>query len=102
MSRTYRTLMKSVDCSCGAKIWSRDANYYVRKDCAPLRDCEHSFYDHYSHHNVRRDHKNTMKPGRTYKTIAKKHRRAKEREAMQNKNYENIPIFHKEDKWNWY
>ena len=102
MSRTFRTLMKSVDCSCGAKIWSKDENDYVRKDFAPPRDCQHHFYSYYDRHNVKRDYKNTMKPGRIYKTIAKKHRRAKERAAMQKKNYENIPMFHREDKWNWY
>lgn len=59
------------------------------------------FYDYYSKRNKKRDTKSYLKPDKSYKTMMKKARRAKEREAMQRKDYENIPLFRKEDQRNW-
>jgi len=104
MSRTYRTIMKQVDCNCGAPIWnwgSHNENYFIRKDTAPYRECQHHFYDYYSRHNWKRDRKPWNKPDKSYKVIKKKNRKAKERAAMQKKKYDNIPFFRKEDKWDW-
>ena len=58
-------------------------------------------FDYYSKRNKKRDTKSYFKPNRSYKTMMKKARRAKEREVLQRKDYENIPLFRKEDQRNW-
>ena len=75
MSRTYRTIMKMVDCGCGASLWNWGMNtlaYAVRHDEAPRRECQHHLYDYYSRHNLKRDKKPWNKPSKEFKKWKKR------------------------------
>ena len=117
MSRTYRS-RKYVerDCNCGAPIsprWSynkgkfhesvqEEINKSRRVGCPPDRtcDCNTYFYDNRKR-NLKRDRKDYFKPNKAYKTVTKKLRKAKEREAMNNRRYDCMPKFPKSDVWDW-
>ena len=66
-----------------------------------LEDDESGHCDYYSKRNSKYDHKAWMKSISSFKKEMKKMRKAKERQAMKNKDYENVPIFHNENDYIW-
>lgn len=115
MSRTYRAIKLPIDCNCDAVIgWTwryrqvtpeeteKEINQARRRGVVPDKSCgcyRHSNrkYDYFSKRNHKRDNKSKEHSNRTMKRIYSRERRAKVKQAMVNGNYENIPIFHKND-----
>jgi len=110
MSRTYRSRDHvERDCNCGAPIfvpygdnekavieWNR------RRATLPWRECRcKTWYYENRKRNYKRDRKDFYKPNKKYKTVTKKLRKAKERAAMQRKDYDNVPKFPMSDVWDW-
>jgi hypothetical protein len=94
MSRTYRTQRLALDIDhkhfpCHDNRFYR---YYKWGDKLPL---DHSKY------NYKCDCKPCDKPHKKFKKIMTRNRKAKERIAMQKKDYDNIPRFSKMDIWEW-
>ena len=117
MSRTYRRSMLQLDCNCGAPIESRvtwnnrkgliesiepEIRWSKSRGVPPNRTCDcKDKYDFYSKRNWKRDRKNWWKSDSSFKKVMKKHRKAKERHFMNNGNYDNIPIFRRENDRDW-
>ena len=110
MSRTYRSRDHvQRECNCGAPIYSfhrrSDHEEIVlcqRKGVIPWRDCHCNTWYHDNHkRNFKRDRKDRDKPDKKYKTVSKRLRRAKVRNAMAQKRYDCMPVFKKTDVWNW-
>ncbi len=121
MSRTYRRRDHiERDCDCGAPIepkvsWTyknesfvmhesvqEEINSAKRHGVPPERTCDcDTWFPDYTKRNCKRDRKNWNKSDSSFKKVMKKARRAKERAAMGKGDYENIPIFHKENDWLW-
>lgn len=104
MSRTYRRRDHiERDCCCGAPIYSfsgrsdhEEIIYSLRKGTIPWRDCRCDtwYYDNHKR-NFKRDRKDFNKANKGYKIVTKKIRKAKERSAMERRDYDNIPTFRK-------
>ena len=91
MSRTYRRDFISLDVNnkpSNGRYFDDGREYWEQGHC-----------DYYSKRNCKRDRKSFMKSPSSFKKVMKKRRKAKERNAMQRKDYENVPIFHKENDW---
>lgn len=117
MSRTYRRSMLELDCNCGAPIFSlvswNNRNGLIEslesvlrwsksRGVSPWRTCNcETKTDYYSKRNWKRDRKNPWKSASSFKKVQKKHRKAKERHFMNNGNYDNVPIFRKENDRDW-
>jgi hypothetical protein len=67
------------------------------RGCGEMDPC-----DYYSKRNRKYDHKRYYKSPSSFKKMRKKIRKAKERHAMANKNYDNIPRFRTENDWLWF
>ena len=110
MSRTYRKRTHvERECNCGSPIWtpfgrSEEDEIAIcrRRGTLPWRQCHCDtwFYD-CRKRNFKRDRKDPFKPDKLYKVVKKKIRKAKERAAIQKKDYDNIPIFKHTDTWDW-
>jgi len=121
MSRTYRRDAVRLDCNCGAPIgwhlrwfWEfgtqpieeaqREEQRARSRGVVPDRVCNcwtNRHYDYYSKRNFKRDRKDWQKSSSDFKKVMQRRRRAKERNAMVHEDYDNIPIFHNENDWNW-
>jgi len=95
MSRTYRRDFVELDYNdrpfpYGKSWWELGFPYY------------HNHHtDYYSKRNRKYDHKAWYKSNSPFKKVMKKARKAKERAAMQKKDYEKIPIFRRENDWHY-
>lgn len=98
MSRTYRTVMLVLDDDHKPFDTEQKKRYFFYNICRGGRSF---FCDYYSKRNLKRDGKTWIKPNKEYKKITKRHRKAKERSSMQKKDYDNIPLFRKEDQRDW-
>lgn len=96
MSRTYRTFMLDLDEN------HKPIHYRKRKICNREWVMGHSSpVDYFSKRNQKWDKKPWYKPTQVYKQMMGQGRRARVKNAMARKDYENIPVFKKEDVWNW-
>ena len=57
--------------------------------------------DYYSKRNQKFDSKPWGKSVSWFKKMMQRQRRAKERNFINRKDYDNIPLFHKENDWSW-
>ena len=116
MSRTYRRSLIKLDCNCGASVsgewWEPNSEIEtineikkaIREGRSPTRVCQcwtNGAYDYYSKRNLKRDRKSWDKSPKSFKKMKQKIRRAKERNSMARRDYDNIPIFKNENDWNW-
>jgi len=98
MSRTYRRDLVYLDLDhqpmpIDKKLYNEiddSREYYEISHC-----------DYYSKRNSKVDRKPWSKSSSIFKKIMKKHRRAKEKQAMGRRSYENIPRFKNENDWLW-
>lgn len=113
--------MIPLDCNCGAKIgpsfyfyWKKELpteketekmiNKSKRKGLPPDRICNcctNQHYDYFSKRNFKRDKKAWHKSSSSWKAVMAGNRKAKERHAMEKGDYENIPLFRRENDYNW-
>ena len=96
MSRTYRRAMLNLDRDDKPFIPRKYSFYHSEGEY-----WEHCHTDYYSKRNQKFDCKPWNKSSSDYKKTMQRQRRAKERQALKNGNYENIPRFKKENDWNW-
>lgn len=68
---------------------TRRKDFYVEAEGKPLFG---------KPHHVLGDRKKWYKPGKTFKSIQKKRRKAKEKDAMRH-DPESVPVFKREDQW---
>ena len=110
MSRTYRTFMLDLDKNhkpfpvkrMSFEVWCREypgpgefspVDYFTKQPSKVGKNCWR--------HNQKCDKKPWYKPTKEYKRLMARNRRAKEKQSMKNKNYDNVPKFKKTDVWNW-
>ena len=96
MSRTYRR--SKIDLDDNHKPYPGRSNRYSNGEC----HYGHTYpVDYYSKNNQKYDNKPWYKAPHDYKKLMNRIRRAREQQAMKNKNYDNVPIFKKENDWHW-
>lgn len=91
MSRTRRRAFISLDINdklTNPKFFNDDRESW-----------ENGHTDHYSRRNSKYDYKPGNKSSSDFKKMMSKIRKAKERQAMKNKDYDNIPHFKRGNDW---
>jgi hypothetical protein len=96
MSRTFRKDMLNLDLNDRSysphkvKFWYSEG-YYL----------ESHHHDYYSKRNRKFDGKSWHKSPKWYKKMKSRIRKAKVKDSMVKGKYDIIPVFHRENDWNW-
>ena len=92
MSRTFRRSEIPLDYNDLPVTWKE---FYVQHDHCTCRRCHVNHRDYFSKRNLKRDEKPWYKPSKCMKTIWKRIRRAKVKNALRSGRYNQIPLFKK-------
>ena len=95
MSRTFRRDIVQLDCN--DMPYPYGTNWYDLD--IPLYHTPH--YDYFSKRNSRRDRKLWSKSPKWFKKMKGRGRKAKIRQAMAHRRYDNIPHFRRTNDWEW-
>jgi hypothetical protein len=109
MSRTYRKVLDYKYHANGKFYTYEEYSKYASDEIKALNLSTCVFYyskslswdGFYTLDNRGRDHKPWNKPPKWFKKMHRRSERAKVKNAMVNKQYENIPRFKKTDQWEW-